>query len=65
LGGGAAFYFDPTNPKEIAQTLLRVLKLDSRQLRQKIEEGKKQAEKFSWEKCAKKILETLVSVSKN
>jgi len=35
-----------------------VLKLSLSKLEKVKSEGKKQAEKFSWEKCAKKILET-------
>jgi len=58
VGGKAAFYFNPEKPYEIAETLASVLKLSSSELEKVKIEGKKQAEKFSWEKCARKILET-------
>ncbi len=59
VGGSAAFYFNSTKPTEIAETILKVLKLNPEEREQVIRKGKKQAGKFTWEKCAKKILETL------
>ena len=59
VGGQAAFYFDPEKPESIAETLAGVLKLNPREKEKTIGAGKVQAEKFTWEKCAKKILDTL------
>lgn len=58
VGGKAAFYFDPQKPQEIAETILRVVKLNFEERQKVATLGKRQAEKFSWEKCAKKVLET-------
>lgn len=62
VAGKAGFYFNPEKPEEIADCLLKVLKLSSDELALAIKEGKKQAEKFSFEKCARKVLETIESV---
>ena len=62
VGGEAAFYFNPENPASIAETLDKVLKLGSPERERVVELGRKQAEKFSWEKCAKIILEVLENV---
>ncbi|HNP89564.1 MAG: Mannosylfructose-phosphate synthase [Microgenomates group bacterium ADurb.Bin219] len=62
VAGKAGFYFSPEKPEEIADCLLKVLKLSSSELAAVSEEVKKQAEKFSWEKCTRKVLETIESV---
>jgi len=62
VGGKAAFYFEPYKPEEIAQTLLKVVKLSSAEREKVAKEGKKQAEKFSWQKCAEKVLESIESI---
>lgn len=62
VGREAAFYFDPEKPESIAETIQKVLKLSSSKRKKVIEEGKKQAGKFTWEKCARKILEVLENV---
>ena len=59
VGGEAAFYFDPQNPESIAKTALEVLKLNPEERKRVIERGKIQSEKFTWEKCAKKIFGVL------
>ena len=64
VGGEAAFYFDPENPQEIAETIAKVLKLDSLKKSKVIETGKKQAQKFTWEKTAKNILQVLEEFKK-
>jgi glycosyltransferase involved in cell wall biosynthesis len=58
VGGKAAFYFDPEKPAEIAESLLKVLKLSSEELEKVAEEGRKQAVKFTWENCVKEVLAT-------
>lgn len=62
VGGEAAFYFNPENPVSIAETFDKVLKLGSPERERAVELGKKQAEKFSWEKCAGTILRVLEEV---
>jgi glycosyltransferase involved in cell wall biosynthesis len=58
VGGEAAFYFDPERPESIAETIAEVLKLNQEEKEKVIRVGKIQAKKFTWEKCAKRILET-------
>lgn len=51
VGGNAALYFDPQNEQQFINLILEVLR--DRSLREKlIKLGLKQAEKFSWKKCA-------------
>ncbi|MBM3209218.1 glycosyltransferase family 4 protein, partial [Candidatus Shapirobacteria bacterium] len=59
VGGQAAFYFNPEKPESIAETLAGVLKLSPEEKEMTIRAGKIQAKKFTWEKCAEKILDTL------
>jgi glycosyltransferase involved in cell wall biosynthesis len=59
VGGEAAFYFDPEKPQSIAQTIADVLKLSPSERVAVAQKGKTQAEKFTWEKCARTILDTL------
>jgi len=60
-GGDAALYVDPLDVKDIADKIEEVL--SDKELRKKmIEKGKKQIEKFSWEKAAKETLEVLENV---
>jgi len=63
IAGQAAILVDPYNIEEIAQG---ILKLNSDlKLRNKLENmGIAQSKKFSWEKCAKETLSTLLSVGK-
>jgi glycosyltransferase involved in cell wall biosynthesis len=59
VGGEAAFYFDPERPESIAETIAEVLKLNQEEKEKVIRVGKIQAKKFTWEKCARTILDTL------
>lgn len=53
--GGAALYFDPLNPKDMAKKISRVL--DSTALRKElIKRGTSQAKKYSWKKMAEETL---------
>ncbi|OGD86949.1 hypothetical protein A2Z23_01660 [Candidatus Curtissbacteria bacterium RBG_16_39_7] len=61
--GDASILVDPENVKNIAEGIKKVLNLDEDERRVLIEKGLKQAQKFSWEKCAKKTLEVLELVS--
>jgi len=62
IGGKAAFYFNPENPPEIAQTILRVIKLSQSEREKVTKAGFNQAKKFSWEKCAGKVLKSIKSI---
>lgn len=62
VGGKAVYYIDPLNVQDIKIALIKVVKNEqSSRLRAKnvrdelIKKGFKQAEKFSWEKSAKKL----------
>lgn len=63
IGGEAALYFDPYDPKDMAEKMARVL--GSKAVRQKlIRKGLARAKKFSWEKMARETLRVYESVSK-
>jgi len=52
IGGEAALYFDPMDPKDISENLKKVL--DNGKIRRILsEKGQRRAKKFSWEKMAK------------
>ncbi|MFW6123729.1 MAG: glycosyltransferase family 4 protein [Acidobacteriota bacterium] len=55
IGGEASLYFDPQQPREIADAILRLLK-DSDLRKKFIELGKKRVKEFNWEKTAKSTL---------
>lgn len=60
-GGDAAIYVDPLSVGDIADKINEVV--SNKKLRDEmISKGKKQAEKFSWEKTAKRTLEVLEEV---
>ncbi|PIV01256.1 hypothetical protein COS54_01180 [Candidatus Shapirobacteria bacterium CG03_land_8_20_14_0_80_39_12] len=61
-GGKAAFYCNPYRADDISQTILKVLSLNKEERNEIIKAGLSQVEKFSWEKCAKVVLETLKNV---
>jgi len=59
--GDAAITVDPNDVTEISDALKKVA--NDEELREEmIEKGKKQSEKFSWDKCAKLTLEAIESV---
>ncbi len=58
VAGDAAIYFNPNNPAEIAQAVKMVL-FDKSLADRLRESGRRQLEKFSWEKCAKETLAVL------
>jgi len=62
VGGEAGFYFDPEKPEEIAQTLIKVIKLSPSDRERVAKAGKEQSNKFSWEKCAGQVLKSIKSV---
>jgi len=58
VAGEAALYFDGADPRDLADKIKKLLADDN--LRQDmIKKGRLQAEKFSWEKCAKETLDVL------
>jgi len=59
VGGKAAIYCDPYKSERIAEAMGKVLKLNEKRRNEIIKEGFGQCSKFSWEKCAGKILEVL------
>jgi len=64
VAGEAALLVNPYNPRDIAEGIRSIL--TDQKLRQKlIEKGKEQVKVFSWEKCSKIILKTLLEVNKH
>lgn len=62
VGGDAALYIDPTKPDDIANTILR---LDDKTLRTRlIENGRLQRTKFSWERTANLLWNSLMNTLK-
>ncbi len=60
IAGQGAIFVDPGNPAEIAGAMEKVL--NSEELRQSIiQAGRENVRRFSWEKCARETLKTLVS----
>jgi glycosyltransferase involved in cell wall biosynthesis len=60
-GGQAAVYCDPYQVGSIAAAIEKVLSLNKRQRDDIIAKGREHIKQFSWEKCAKKVLEALES----
>lgn len=63
VGGDAVLYVDPNDTMDISSKMKKLLSDDSLR-RQLIEKGKKQVEKFSWEKSAKQTLAVLEEVGR-
>jgi glycosyltransferase involved in cell wall biosynthesis len=63
-GGDAALYVDPENVEEIKHAIEKVVS-DEKLRNEMVAKGKKQVEKFSWEKAAKETLEVLQEVGKH
>ncbi|MBI2033154.1 MAG: glycosyltransferase family 4 protein [Candidatus Levybacteria bacterium] len=63
-GGDAALYIDPENIDELAKNMEDVLS-DKKLRAGMIEKGRKQVQKFSWEKTARETLKVLEEVAKN
>ncbi|PJZ58173.1 glycosyltransferase family 4 protein [Leptospira barantonii] len=64
VAGEAAFYFDPDQSESI-YTTLRTALLEPEQRKEKIQKGKIQLSKFSWEKTTKETYELYESIIKN
>jgi glycosyltransferase involved in cell wall biosynthesis len=61
VGGDAALYVDPNNLEDITKKMQKLL-TDDNLRKDLIQKGKKQVEKFSWEKSAKETLAVLEEV---
>lgn len=57
--GDAGILFDPEKTSDISKALIKVLSMSQKRYNRLIKEGLKQADKFSWEKTATKVLEIL------
>ncbi len=62
--GSAGFTVPPTHPEAIAKVFDTVLTLPKMKRRLLQKKGREQAEKFSWDRSAKIVLQTLLSVAK-
>lgn len=62
VGGDAALYFDPTNPGRLEEVLIRFLENPKIQERLRVL-GYQQAARFTWEKTACNVLESLLEIS--
>ena len=58
-GGKAVTYCDPYSVESMSEAIRKVLDLNEKQRDEIIKEGKRQTEKFSWQKCAQKVLEVV------
>jgi len=63
LSGDGAYLVNPLDTQEIAEAMIRFSE-DENFRKSFIEKGKKQLEKFSWEKCARETLEVYKSLAK-
>ncbi len=61
VGGDACLYFDPKDPKELAEKLSELKKNDKLR-KELISKGKERIKLFSWQKCAEETLIVLKSV---
>lgn len=61
--GKAGILVDPKSVDSITSGILKVLALNTQKRLKLIEQGKKQARKYTWERCAKKTLKVLYDVS--
>lgn len=51
VGGDVAFYFDPTEPDEIAERLVEIVELGGAEREHRVSMGIRRAKEFSWERC--------------
>ncbi|MDR3559261.1 MAG: glycosyltransferase, partial [Candidatus Pacebacteria bacterium] len=63
VAGDAAFLVDPLSTQEIATAMTRLAN-DENLKNELREKGKKQLEKFDWEKCARETLEVYKSLNR-
>lgn len=58
IGGGAAVYCDPESVQSIAEGLKKLL-IDEQLRDQKVRDGKKRVDLFSWDRCAEETIRVL------
>ncbi|MBI5123441.1 glycosyltransferase family 4 protein [Candidatus Roizmanbacteria bacterium] len=63
VGGNAALYVDPNDTMDMVEKMKKLLN-DENLRKQLVEKGKKQTEKFSWEKSARETLAVLEEVGR-
>jgi glycosyltransferase involved in cell wall biosynthesis len=63
VGGEAALYIDPANPRQIAATMLQ-LEADTRLRKKLIEASQMQAATFSWDQTARQTLDFYQTLSR-
>jgi glycosyltransferase involved in cell wall biosynthesis len=61
VAGEGALFVDPESGEDIVQKLLLTLNLSEVQREEVVRKGYQNLERFSWEKCAKEITDTLIS----
>ena len=61
--GDAGVLVDPYKPASIASGIVKVLSMDDLEYNKLVEKGLRQAEKFSWEKTARRTIEILEKVN--
>ena len=64
VAGNAALFFDAENPVALAENIEKIIAYDDKR-KELIEKGFKQAQKFSWRKCAEETLKVLLDARKN
>ena len=60
----SALYYDAGNPDQLAAQIGRVLGMQGRERSALSESGRERARRFSWEECARRTLEELVSAAR-
>ncbi len=63
VAGEAATFVDPDKGEEIADRLLKLLRLPNEERKKTVQKGLEQAKKFSWEKTAKETLAVYRKIS--
>lgn len=58
VGGEAAYFIDPNSPEKIAEGIYKILSAENLK-KDLIKNGLEQAQKFSWEKCARETIKLL------
>ncbi len=64
IAGNAGIYVDPNDVASIVQGFTKALEETKEERQHRVEEGIRQAEKFSWQKAAKQTLAILAEVAK-
>ena len=60
VAGDAAIYFDPTQPDDMAHTILRAMQMDEQEQAQWIQKGMQRLQAFSWQKTSDEIDRILI-----